>query len=166
MFAAPCIAPLAFGTEVMAAGLPVVDAQRARSLASIHVGTELSRRGVISKASLVALRRSPGLYRARMTPWSPQPGCTISNTHKTWWVTGFHPLDGARFLVAAGAPPRVADLPTCIPGLTRAAAWRRGARMAPAQPAAVFTQRLSIRMTRPGQHPRRGTGEPTLTMAQ
>jgi HD domain len=88
----------------------VVDVERARELAEEHLATPLPRRwrhvqGVAARASEVAARIGDGDGTLVSAAWLHDIGYGPVIA-----ATGFHPLDGARYLMALGAPRRLVNL--------------------------------------------------------
>lgn len=98
------------GTGVTAVGWLVVNAQQARSLASSHLAADLPQRwqhvqGVARRAVQIAPSVTDSGDTLVCAAWLHDIGYAPAMA-----VTGFHPLDGARFLAAAGVSHRVVDL--------------------------------------------------------
>jgi len=98
------------GTGVTAISWLVVNAQQARSLASSHLAADLPQRwrhvqGVARRASQIAPSVTDPDDTLVCAAWLHDIGYAPAMA-----VTGFHPLDGARFLAAAGVSHRVVSL--------------------------------------------------------
>jgi hypothetical protein len=98
------------GTAVTVIGWLVVNAQRARSLASSHLAADLPQRwrhvqGVAQRASQIAPFVAGSDDTLVCAAWLHDIGYASAMA-----ASGFHPLDGARFLAAAGASERLAGL--------------------------------------------------------
>ena len=94
----------------MTVGWLVVDAQQARSLARKHLADDLPQRwrhvqGVARRAAQIAPSIAGGDDTLVCAAWLHDIGYAPAMA-----VTGFHPLDGARFLAASGVSKRLADL--------------------------------------------------------
>lgn len=87
-----------------------MNAQQARSLARSHLADDLPRRwrhvqGVARRASQIAPAVAGSDDTLVCAAWLHDVGYAPAMA-----VTGFHPLDGARFLAASGVAKRLADL--------------------------------------------------------
>jgi hypothetical protein len=102
--------PYVSGTGVTAVVWLIVSVQQAQSMASSHLAADLPQRwrhvqGVARRASQIAPFVTGEDDTLVCAAWLHDIGYSPSIA-----VTGFHPLDGARFLAAAGVSPRLVAL--------------------------------------------------------